>query len=223
MAALGLAACVCLMPGYSAASHRIDFGRSKVGDFPSNWKAREQGGRMVYTVQEDAEGSFLHAESRDDSHTIGHSLSVDLTEYPFLEFSWRALSLPLGGNERERETNDGALGVYVVFEGWSMPPRSIKYVWSTTLPAGTVAESPYSRKSKIVVLRCGEENVGQWVDERVNVLEDFKRLFGESKIPRVRGIGILTDSDNTSSTSAGDYRSFRFARGEEELAARTVP
>ena len=104
-----------------------------------------------------------------------------------------------------------------------MPPRSIKYVWSITLPVGTVAESPYSKKAKIVVLRSGSGGVGEWIDERVNVLEDFRRLFGENEVPRVRGIGILTDSDNTASTSAGDYRSLRFSREEEEVAVLQSP
>lgn len=220
---LCVAAGLCAVPAAAAAFHQIDFGRGDVGDFPSNWKARERAGKTVYTVREDGKGSFLRAESEADSHTIGHTLSVDLEEHPYLDFSWRALRLPPGGNEKERRTNDGALGVYVVFEGWSMPPRSIKYVWSTTLPVGTVAESPYSKKAKIVVLRSGEKGMGEWVEERVNVLDDFRNLFGGSEVPRVRGIGILTDSDNTGSNSAGDYRSFRFSRAEEKLAARPQP
>ena len=88
---------------------------------------------------------------------------------------------------------------------------------------GTVTESPYSKKARIVVLRSGNGEAGKWVDEKVNVLEDFLRLFGGTGVPRGRGIGILTDSDNTASSSSGDYRSFRFSREEEEVAVRTGP
>jgi hypothetical protein len=215
--------CLLRDSGTAVAFQQAVFVKGDVGDFPANWKSRERAGKLVYTVREDAAGSFLRAESKSDSHTIGYPLSLEVGEYPFLRFSWRAVSLPPGGNEREKSTNDGALGIYVVFEGWSMPPRSIKYVWSTTLPVGTVAESPYSKKARIVVLRSGSGGVGEWIDERVNVLEDFRRLFGENEVPRVRGIGILTDSDNTASTSAGDYRSLRFSREEEEVASRAAP
>jgi len=216
-----LVAGICVLPDGAGAFHQVGFSGSDAGDFPADWKTRERAGKLVYTVREDAGGSFLHAESKSDSHTIGHPLSLDLREYPFLRFSWRAVSLPPGGNEREKSTNDGALGIYVVFEGWSMPPRSIKYVWSTTLPVGTVAESPYSKKARIVVLRSGSGDTGKWINEKVNVLEDFRRFFGGNDVPRVRGIGILTDSDNTASTSSGDYRSFRFSGEEEEVASRT--
>ncbi len=218
--ALCLTAGICLFAGAASATH-VAFSEGDLGGFPSRWKAREQGGKEVYSVRQDNEGVFLHAESIGNAYTIGHKVSVDLEKNPYLNFSWRAIELPEGGNEESKVTNDGALGVYVVFEGWAMPPKSIKYVWSTTLPAGTVTESPYSKRAKIVVLRSGEEGMGHWHDEAVNVLEDYRRLFGSDDVPGVRGIGVLTDSDNTGTQAAGDYRSFRFSEGSEKLAARS--
>jgi hypothetical protein len=223
MAAFCLAGGLCALPASGQAFQQVAFDERDVGEFPSEWKVRETAGRSVYSVRQDGEGIFLHAESVGDAHTIGRPLSVDLKAYPYLHFSWRALKLPPGGNEQRRTTNDGALGVYVVFEGWSMPPQAIKYVWSTTLPEGTEAASPYSKKSKVVVLRSGSGKLGKWVDEKVNVFEDFRRLFGKDEVPRVRGIGILTDSDNTASRSAGDYRFFRFSGKEERVAAKITP
>jgi hypothetical protein len=223
IAAFCFAGGLCAFPASGHAVHQVAFNEKDVGDFPSEWKAREKAGRSVYSVRQDGGGIFLHAESVEDAHTIGRALSVDPKAYPYLRFSWRALKLPPGGNEQHKTTNDGALGVYVVFEGWSMPPLSIKYVWSTTLPEGTEAASPYSKKAKVVVLRSGSEKLGEWVDEKVNVLEDYRRLFGTDEVPHVRGLGVLTDSDNTASRSAGDYRSFRFSREEEKVAVKTTP
>ena len=54
---------------------------------------------------------------------------------------------------------------------------------------------------------------GQWVEERVNVLEDYKRFFKEADIPRPAGIAVLTDSDDTKSQAQGDYANFRVCRG----------
>ena len=210
---------ICLIPVAGQAFHAA-FSEKEIGDFPADWKTREKAGKVVYSVQTDGSGAFLHAESQSNAHTIGLKASVSLEEHPYLQFSWRAIDLPAGGNEEAKKTNDGALGVYVVFEGWAMPPRSIKYVWSTTLPEGTVTTSPYSKRAKIVVLRSGEENLGRWIDEEVNVLEDYRRLYGEGDIPRVKAIGVLTDSDNTGTQSIGDYRFFRFAEGREKVAAR---
>jgi len=39
-----------------------------------------------------------------------------------------------------------------------------------------VTESPYSSKTKIIVLRNQSSPVGKWVAERVNVYEDYKRI-----------------------------------------------
>lgn len=202
----------------SPAMH-LSFQEKDLGAFPSDWKTRASEGEDVYSVRTDGTGIFLHAESIGNSHAIGRDLSVDPQQYPYLDFAWRAVSLPPGASEESRATNDGALGVYVVFAGWSMPPYSIKYVWSSTLPEGTVTSSPFSSKTKIVVLRSGSENVGEWVDESVNIPADYRRLFGDDDVPRIRAIGILTDSDNTGTSAAGDYRGFRFSRGEEKISS----
>jgi hypothetical protein len=220
LSSLCLVTGICLLPVGASAFH-VTFSEKDLGTFPSEWKARESAGKDVYSVQRDGSGVFLHAESVDNAHMIGHQMSVDLEEYPFLQFSWRPLDLPPGGNEETRKTNDGALGVYIVFEGWSVPPLTIKYVWSSTLPEGSETVSPFSNRAKIVVLRSGREGVGQWKDESVNVLEDYKRLFKVDDVPRVRAIGVLTDSDNTATSSSGDYRFFRFAKAGEKLAARS--
>ena len=192
----------------------IDFDEKDVGKFPSGWKAKEDEGRSVYIVQKDTTGVFLHADSKGNSHTIGYELSLDLADYPYLEFCWRAKVLPPGGDEREKKTNDSVLGVYVIFEG-GIIPRSVKYIWSTTLPVGTVTHSPYSKRTQMVVIESGREKIGEWIVERVDVLKDYKRLFGKKKVPPVKGVGILTDSDNTSSCAVGDYLYIKFV-GEQK-------
>jgi hypothetical protein len=55
-----------------------------------------------------------------------------------------------------------------------------------------------------VVLRSGTEKKGQWITQKVNIKEDYRRLFGK-KPPEVEVIGLLTDADNTSSEAMADY------------------
>ena len=43
--------------------------------------------------------------------------------------------------------------------------------------------------------------------------EEWKTAFKESGTPKVGGIAVLTDSDDTKSTASGDYRNFRACRG----------
>jgi hypothetical protein len=62
------------------------------------------------------------------------------------------------------------------------------------------------------VLRTGGNAGGPWVEERVNVLEDYKRYFKTDDLPKPEGIGVLTDSDDTSGRARGDYARFRICR-----------
>jgi hypothetical protein len=94
----------------------------------------------------------------------------------------------------------------------SLKPECIKYVWSSSLPKGTVTESPYAKKTKIIVLENGSSPLGQWITEEVNVYEDYKRLFHKEP-DEVRAIGILTDADDTSSEAMADYDDVCVKRG----------
>jgi hypothetical protein len=62
------------------------------------------------------------------------------------------------------------------------------------------------------VLRSGNAPKGQWVEERVNVAEDYRARFKDAEVPKPAGIAVLTDADETSSRAAGDYASFRACR-----------
>jgi hypothetical protein len=188
------------------------FDDSPVGKPPEGWKTRSGNIADVYVVRAGEERHYLHADARDVSVSIGKEERFDVRRYPILTWRWRVEEVPKGGDERRKETGDSAAGVYVVFGGWPIP-NTIKYVWSATLPVGTRLESPFAGQTKIVVLRSGPPQGTGWVEEQVNVLEDYRKFFG--KDPDVaRGIGILTDSDNTHSRAVADY---------ETIVARAAP
>jgi hypothetical protein len=54
--------------------------------------------------------------------------------------------------------------------------------------------------------------LGEWVDEHVNVRDDYLRYFEVSEVPKPAGIAVLTDSDDTESSAQGDYANFRVCR-----------
>lgn len=186
-----------------------DFSRFKVGTFPEGWKARGGDGSKIYTVKADSE-SYLEAKSLNSSVPIAKEFEYDLKEHPFLSWQWRVFELPQGGDERYKKTGDSAAGIYVIFPG-VLRPDNIKYVWSSSLPVGTTTESPYNSKTKIVVLRNQSSPLGTWVSEKVNVYEDYKRLFGcEPK--HVQAIGLMSDSNNTESTAHAHYKGIRISK-----------
>ena len=68
-------------------------------------------------------------------------------------------------------------------------PVFTKYVWSATKPAGTVTEGGMFSGSEIVV-QSGL-TPGEWVEEQVNVYEDFKRIHKHEPAEKAWGISLF--------------------------------
>jgi hypothetical protein len=54
-------------------------------------------------------------------------------------------------------------------------------------------------------------NLEPWGPEKVNVYEDYKRLFGREP-KHVRAIGLMSDSDNTESTAQAHYKGITISK-----------
>ena len=205
LVALSLVLCVpWSCPALAQSVIHITFEGLEVGKPPPGWVSRNGNIGDVYTVQEEGGKKFLHADARGTAVQIGFEAKWPLKEHPSLEWQWRALILPDKGDEMKKATNDSVLGLYVVF-GRQPFIKTVKYVWSTTLPIGLSLESPFSSRTRMIVLESGDALLGKWVSEKRDVLADYRRLFGKDDPPVTRGIAILTDADNTASRASGDY------------------
>jgi hypothetical protein len=200
-----------LLPSSAAAEECLlieDFSNGQVGEFPPAWHLRKDAGKGVYSIRQDAGRRFLEAVSRGLGIQAAKRYEWDLAAYPVLAWSWRPIEFPAGSDERRPETNDSAVSVYVVFPHSSWSVKAVKYIWSAVVPVGTRLSSSMGL-TQVRVLRSGTERNGEWVAERANVLEDYRRLFDDDAVPRPSGIAVLTDSDDTRSNARGDYATFR--------------
>jgi len=199
----------------------ITFEGDEVGKFPSGWGSRDQKNMTkVYSVQAEGEKKFLHADAHDLSVPIGYETKLDMKDYPILRWRWRGVLFPTGSNEQIKSGADSVLGLYVVFSRLPFV-KAIKYIWSDTLPIGTAFASPYSRGTKIIVVRSGRALAGTWIIEERGVLSDYERFFGKGKKhPVAKGIAILTDSDNTHSRAVGDYADISITLSKEKAQTK---
>jgi hypothetical protein len=141
-----------------------------------------------------------------------------------LSWSWRADRLPTGADLRQRSGDDAGAKLCVFFDvpldkvslfertrlrlarvltGEAVPPQALCYVWDSSNPpiaTGSVVPNAFTTLMKWVVLQSGDARKGQWVSERRNLAEDYRRAFGED-LPPITGIAIGADTDNTQSTS----------------------
>jgi hypothetical protein len=166
----------------------------------------------VYVVRETGGQRFLRAASRGLGLQAARPHEWDLESYPVLAWSWRPVEFPRGADERDSARNDSALAVYLLVEYSRVTgPKAVKYVWSERAPVGTRLASNMGL-TQGRVLRSGHPTAGGWIEERVNVLQDYRAYFDEPGTPKPAGIGVLTDSDDTRSSAQGDYGNFRVCR-----------
>lgn len=178
-----------------------------VKELPPGWHASRKD-RSMFNIISERDDFFVRLNVKNKCTSFGKPVTFSTDSLPFLKWKWRVIALPEGGCENKRGKNDSGAGVYVIFKGAFKLNKIIKYVWSSTLPVGTIVASPYNNNTKIVVLQSGKEHMGEWVNQTVNIRMDFTRLF-KYEPPVVVGIAILTDSDNTSSSAIADYDDFQ--------------
>ena len=172
---------------------------------PGDWK-EQNWGKPAYDLEivSDNGQPVLHLRSKGDNSTISRDLkgSVDLNETPILEWRWKVMTLPTGGNACQKSTDDEAAQVYVA---WVRAPESVRsriigYVWDSTAPAGTICKSQKTATVTYVVLRSGADELGKWITERRNVVEDFRKIYGEAP-DNPTALSLAIDSDDTRSSA----------------------
>jgi len=181
---------------------------------PPGWRAyATPGGRPTYdfVVVDDGGHRALLVRGRDEHSTIAREVHVDLAATPLLEWRWKIVELPAGADVRARATSDLTAHLMVV---WPRVPemlrsRILAYAWGTSEPVGAVERSRKTRTVTFFILRSGAELLGQWLTERRDVVEDYRRVYGEAP-DNPRAIAVSIDTNDTHAAAAGLIGSIAF-------------
>jgi hypothetical protein len=185
-----------------------DWKAHKVGTtgLPDGWKPQNWGTPHYQnlTIVEDGGRRALYMKSVNDSTTMNKEIKgkVHLKDTPVLEWDWKSIVLPKGANSCKKATDDQAGQVFVVWPRFPEQVRSriIGYVWDTTQPAGTTCKSEKTGTVTYVVVRSGPADLNKWISEKRNVVDDFKKIYGEAPDdPAVLSLSIDSNDTNTSS------------------------
>lgn len=182
---------------------------------PDGWKGQNWGSpKYDFRIVSDAGRKVIHFQSAGDSSTISKEIKVDVKTWPTLQWSWRVVTLPKAGNACVSATDDEAAQIYVTFPRFPTAVRSriVSYIWDTTAPAGTVCKSQKTGLVTYVVVRSGPADLGKWVTESRNVLEDFKKIYGDAPTEDVGAISLAIDSNDTSSTAESFFGEIFFRK-----------
>ena len=163
-----------------------DFKGKEADGFPSHWEHESQRsqskGREAYKVQSEDGDDFLSA--KDAGQRIKKKkIDWDPKAFPVLTWRWRLLKAQTGA--------EPLAAVYASLDtDLLFIPVFTKYVWSASKPEGTFTEGGMFSGSELVV-QSGTTVLGQWVEERVNVYEDFKKIHGHEPAAKAWGISIV--------------------------------
>lgn len=187
---------------------------------PEGWKEltfKKIPSHTRYSVVE-VDGNFaLKAESRASASGLLKEIRKDPREFSILRWRWKIDGVVEKADARKKDGDDYAARVYVAFKydpdragAWEKakygsakllfgeyPPKAaLNYVWDNRLEAGSAFDNAYTGRAKMVVVRSGNGQAGQWVAEERDILEDYRKLFGEEP-PEIAFIALMTDTDNT--------------------------
>lgn len=186
---------------------------------PSRWKTVDLNGETHYAIERQDGESWLAADSRGGASILLTEVRFDPDTFEWLSWRWRVDRLVEGENLNAKGGSDAAARLYVYFDTPGLPwqKRAMEYVWSATLPVGTIATSPYLGHPKMIVVDSGATHLGTWRDVSRNLEDDYQRCYGGHP-PNVVAIGIMTDTDNTKSEALAHYDDLRVTRANPAAA-----
>ncbi len=190
----------------------IDFTDSEgKSGIPAPWKLRVNEGTAYAEVMTDGGGPALYLRSSKSSFSLERELALDVLEFPYFNWTWKALIIPARGDLRKRSRNDQVLQILVAFEG----RKIMSYVWDSNAPEGTITDEsigiPLFVTVKVLVVKTGNSDTGKWLTMTRNIHDDYRKIFNEE--PRkIRGIRVQTNSQYTGDCAEGLVKSLVFSK-----------
>lgn len=190
-------------------------------DRHTNYRLVEEDGSQVIEASTDTSASGLIAR-----------LDLEPGESMMLTWRWKVSNVFDQGDARKKSGDDYPARIYVAFEfeaqkaswferakrktvatvfGEELPGNAINYIWANRLPQGETVANPYSEETMMIAVTSGNEQAGEWVTVERDLVADYRAAFGEDP-PPIRGVAIMSDSDNTGESATAWYGDLELGR-----------
>lgn len=154
----------------------------------------------------------IRAEANRSASGLIRFYEVDLEDCQELQWLWRVEAVQSSADLESKEKEDVAASLFLLFGDPGLlsnptPVPTLRYVWTNDrLPKETVVDNPYMPGVvRSIVVQSGAENAHQWISERRNVLQDYKRAFGKTPESPIHAVVIFTDNDQTHEAAVAYY------------------
>lgn len=189
-----------------ARADKVFFAADFSHGITNGWKNVDLFGRVTdYSVQREGTNFFIHAEASNSCSALTARLNLPAPGKLVLHWRWRIQGVNTNGSERDLKRFDHAARVFVAFDTFIGPPRTLNYFWANHEPAGEFLNHPMTSRAKIITVESGNARAGQWISEERDVIADWRRAFPGRKMPKIVGVGMLTDGDSLNVRLSADY------------------
>lgn len=183
-----------------------------------------------FDLVHDGGTTVLRARADAAAASLRHALDVDTAITPRLQWRWKTAHVLDKADMTRKVGDDYAARLYVFFDrkpgqmsfgertlfrlgraryGEQLPAAALCYVWDNRQPVGTLRDNAYTGFVKMVVATSGTARQGSWVDVQRDIAADYRRAFGTAP-PRVTGVAIAVDTDNTGESTVTWFGDVRF-------------
>ncbi len=213
----------CVTPG---AAQMMEQGFREDFQSLANWKPQtfpKIPRHSAYSLQKEDGKNILVARADRSASGIIYSRSFNIYKTPIISWRWKVSNIYQAGDEKKKAGDDYPLRVYVVFKydpekasafeqaqykalklfyGEYPPHSTLNYIWANKKYPERILPNPFTAKTQMILMQKGPDRVGQWVEEKVNALEDYRKAFGTDP-PAEASIAIMSDADNTGEKATG--------------------
>lgn len=183
-----------------------------------------------YELVKEEGTQVVHAKAVNSASGLTQPVSVDLQSFPVAEWRWKVPKLIDNADNTQPAHADAPARVIFMFEGGrdrlppeevlnydlakaltgnALPYATLMYIWEPNRREGEIITHYNTTRVKMVVAGNAARDLSRWHETRVNVLEDYRRAFGEDP-PRINKVGIMSDSDNTGTSIEAYFGDIRF-------------
>jgi hypothetical protein len=233
LTALALGILIALPAGVWADTRITPF--STMADLDDGWEPLEFPKIDRHTnyrlVEEDAT-QVIEASTDNSASGLIARLDLEPGESLMLTWRWKVSNVFDQGDARKKSGDDYPARIYVAFEfepqkaswferakrktvatvfGEELPGNAINYIWANRLPQGETVANPYSEETMMIAVTSGNEQAGEWVTVKRDLVADYRAAFGEDP-PPIRGVAIMSDSDNTGESATAWYGDLELGR-----------
>lgn len=185
-----------------------------------------------YRLVKDHETVAIKAVAEASASGLTREIKINSKEFPILQWRWKVMNILKKGDVNRKEGDDYPARIYITFEydpsklsffekrkyeamrllhGQYPPLAAINYIWESKAQVGTMVPNPYTDRVMMFVIESGSAKLDQWVNEKRNVYEDYKKAFKEEP-PMISGVAIMTDTDNTGESATAFYGDIVFKK-----------